>query len=200
MIEEIIVNNQKYMISDFYGEVVNQQVSSTSYSNSRSGTDAYGNSISSRSSGTVTTKEFFLVNEHGEERAYSFTALPIPSIRPGHIGQVIHVTKEGSKKSVLVLVRNVTLNTDLLREKEIGPLCVDSKTIVLELALVAVAVFCMFFSLWYALSFLFLDGGFSSLALACISALVAIYISTNSNARFTKKQQILKDVILNRRK
>lgn len=199
MIEEIVVNNKKFTISTFHGEVVNQQVSSTSYSSSGIGRDTYGNLISTFDSGTLTTKEFFLVNQHGEERAYSFTGQPIPSIRPGHIGQVIYVKKEGAKEFCLVLVRNATLNTDYLREKEIEQLCLSKASVVPELASMLVALFCVFFSIWQLISFLILDGGFISLILVIIAIPIAVFLSKRSNAKFANEQKLLKVAILNRR-
>ena len=85
MIEEILVNNKKYTLSEFHGEVVNQQVSSTSYSSSSSHRNEHDQYVSNNNSGTLTTKEFFLVNQHGEERAFSFTGLSILN-RPDYIG------------------------------------------------------------------------------------------------------------------
>ena len=199
MIEEIVVNNRKYKVSEFHGEVVDQQVSETMFSRSSSHRNEYGQYVSSNVSGTHATKEFFLVNQQGEERAYSFTNLPIPPIRHSHIGQVIHVKKENDKNYRLVLIRNVTLNTEYLRENEIEQLCLNSKNVVQELSLVAVGLFCIFFSLWYLLSFLLLDGGFGSLILAIIAAPIAVYIFRSSNNRFTNHQQLLTEAILSKR-
>ena len=199
MIEEILVNNKKYTLSEFHGEVVNQQVSSTSYSSSGSHRNEHDQYVSNNNSGTLTTKEFFLVNQHGEERAFSFTGLSIPSIRPGHVAQVMYLRKEGAKEYRLVLVRNVTLNTDYLPEKEIEQLCLNSNNMIPELALAAVGVFGIVFSLWHFLAYFFWDGGFGSLALAVIAAAIATYILRSGNARFSKQERLLKSMILNKR-
>lgn len=199
MIEEVVVNNRKFMLSEFHGEVVSQQVSSTSYSSSGGYTNQHGQYVSNNNSGTLTTKEFFLVNQHGEEKAYSFTGLPIPSIRPGHVAQVMYLRKEGAKESRLVLVRNVTLNTDYLPEKEIEQLCLNSNTLIPELALVAVGVLGIVFSFWHFLAYFFWDGGFGSLALAVIAAIIATYIIRSNNAKFSKQERLLKSMILNKR-
>ena len=200
MVEEIVVNNRKYTLSEFHGEVVDQQVSATSFSSGSSHRNEYGQHVSSNVSGTRTTKEFFLVNKEGEERAYSFTNLSIPSIRPSHLAQVMYLRKEGAKEYRLVLVRNVTLNTDYLLEKEIEQLCLDSKNVILELALVAFGVFFIFVSFCLFVVALFLEGGFGILVLAIIAAAIATYVIRSGNNRFSKQEQLIKATILNKRK
>nr|WP_181717543.1 hypothetical protein [Psychrobacter sp.]QJS05801.1 hypothetical protein [Psychrobacter sp.] len=199
MSETILVGNKKYTLTEFHGEVVDQQVSETSYRSNTSYINEHDQAVSRTSSGTHTTKEFFLVNQQGEERAYSFTNAPVPSIRPGHIAQVMIVNRQGTKNSHYVFVRNATLNAEYLDSGAIGKLCSTPENIVLGLVATAIIVFSGVFCFWRLFTFFFLDAGFSSLLPIIIAVPIGYFAFKFIGNGLAKHSQQLKDEIFSRR-
>lgn len=199
MIETILVGNKEYTLTEFHGEVVDQQVSATSYHRNSSYINEYDQAVSRTSSGTHTTKEFFLVNQQGEERAYSFTNAPIPSIRPGHIAQVMIVNRQGTKDSHYVFVRNSTLNTEYVDLGAIEKLCDTPERQALGLAAAAIGSFFMFFCLWRLFTFFFLEAGFSGLLPIIVAAPISYFTFKLTRDSFIKRKQQLQNEIISRR-
>lgn len=99
MDNSFIFLNYKYTIYQFSGKVVAGDTSTTV-------------ATSGRNIHTVTYKDFFLLNDEGKEKHFSFNDINLPRLRVGHILQVMWVIKEGEKTGKYVLVRNVSLNED----------------------------------------------------------------------------------------
>ena len=111
MNEQIVVNGEKYKIVEFSGKVIDQNALSETHV---SGGGGYSNANGARFnpvvSNTYTTKEFFLVNEHGKEKDLSFTNKAIPPTRPGHVVQVKWLIKEDNPTGKYVVVHNHSTN------------------------------------------------------------------------------------------
>lgn len=117
MAKQIVVDNVTYKLFDFIGKVIEQQTSSETHI---SGGNSYvvGNTLYSNPvvSSSYNTKEFFLVNEHGEERDFNFTNKDLPAIRPSHIVQVKWLIREDKERGPFVIVYNQSLNKYFIDE------------------------------------------------------------------------------------
>lgn len=91
--------NYKYTIYQFSGKVVARDSETT--------VSTRGGNIH-----TNTYKDFFLLNNSGKEKHFSFNEIDLPPLRLGHIIQVMWVIKEGEKTGKYVFVRNVSLDED----------------------------------------------------------------------------------------
>lgn len=120
MAKKIVVDNVTYELFDFVGKVIEQQISSETHV---SGGNSYvvGNTLYSNPvvSSSYNTKEFFLINEHGEERDFNFTNKNLPAIRPSHIVQVKWLIREDKKRGPFVIVYNQSLNKYFIDEIKI---------------------------------------------------------------------------------
>ena len=89
----------------------------------------YSNGGGYSSSETHTTKSFFLLNDKGQEKAFSFSDRKLPAMRDGHIVQVMWLSRENAKTGKYFLVRNVTLNEEFLDVENIKQVYLDKKTV-----------------------------------------------------------------------
>lgn len=134
MRELITESGINYCLSGFHGRVVGLQVvSETSHHSGHSNGRRYS------SSATHTTKSFFLLNDAGQEKAFSFSDRKLPAMRDGHIVQVMWLSRENAKTGKYFLVRNVTLNEEFLDVENIKQVYLDKKT-ALSIFLISIGV------------------------------------------------------------